>query len=317
MSGFELRNRRNTSGAWLIRHLQSALSTLGMLARAPGTSLATAAVIGIALALPAGFLLLIDNAQRLGTGWDGAPRISVFLRTEVDDPAAGELATRLRARPRIRAVKMIGRAEALAEYRRLSGFGDVLEAFGSDNPLPAVLVVEPTASDLSVAAIEALLASLRALPEVELAQFDLEWLQRFRSIVALVKRAVAILGALLALGVVLVVGNTIRLTIENRREEIEIAKLFGASDAFVRRPFLYSGLWFGSMGGALAVALVGGATSFLHAPAARLATLYGSEFTLASLGAGSALTLVACGALLGLIGAWTAVGRHLRGIESA
>ncbi len=318
MSRFELgAGRRGRGRAWVARHLQAGLSSLGLMARAPLPSLMTAAVIGIAMALPAAFYVLLDNAQRIGRGWDGVPQISVFLRPEIDERRAARLARELELDAQVRAVTLISRAEALAEYKRLSGFGEVLEAFGEDNPLPVVLVIEPRQGRAGSAPVETLVARLRQRPEVELAQFDLAWLRRFEGIVALVRRAVWLLVGLLALGVVLIVGNTIRLTIDGRRDEIEIAKLFGASHAFVRRPFLYSGLWYGLAGGLIAAALVGATTALLRGPVADLALLYRSQFELAGLGPGGVLGLAASGTLLGLGGAWAAVGRHLRAIDPA
>ncbi len=308
------RPRRLRLRAWLADHRDAAAGSLRRLAREPLSGLMTLAVIGIALALPAGLHVLLANAQAVTGGWQGEARLSLFLERTVAEEEARALARRLRARPEVRAVRVVTPAEALAEFRALSGFGEALDALDG-NPLPAVLVVTPAVEDPD--ALAALAGRLRALPEVELAQLDLEWVRRLHAMLALARRGVAVVAALLAAAVLLVVGNTIRLEIQNRREEIVVAKLIGATDGFIRRPFLYSGLWHGLLGAALAWLLVAGALALLAGPAARLAALYGSAWRPAGLDGGATAALLAGGAALGLAGAWLAVARHLREIEPA
>lgn len=301
--------------SWLVRHAQTFFYTLGLLARAPLASLLTAAVIGVALALPAGLYVVLDNARNATRGWDGSNEISLFLELEQSDDDAAAIAKRLRAWPQVGAVRVITRAEALQEFRQLSGFADVMDAFANDNPLPAVLVVAPAADAADTRAMETLLGRLGQLSEVDFAQFDLAWLKRLYAILRIVERGVLVLSALLAAGVLLVIGNTMRLGVENRRQEIEIAKLFGATDAFIRRPFLYSGLLYGALGGIIAWILVAVAFALLGEPAQRLTALYPGDYRLQGLAAGPGLALVAGGALLGLLGSWLSVGRHLAAIE--
>lgn len=298
--------------AWLVRHLQSFFFSLGLMVRSPVSTLMTAAVLGIALALPAALYLTLDNLAQMTGHWDSGNRISVFLAGEQSDDDARALALRLLEWREIERVSVITREEALAEFRSMSGFADVLEAFGDGNPLPAVLTVEPAHRFADPATMETLAASLQRLPEVDAARFDLQWLKRFDAIVEVFRRAVYLLAALLALGVVLIVANTIRLGIENRREEIEIARLFGATNAFIRRPFLYGGLLFGLAGGGLAWVILAGGFLVLSPAVARLIALYGGSFRLAGPGAEASLALLMAGAGLGLAGAWLAVGRHLR-----
>lgn len=303
---------RGTIGTWLTRHLQSFFFSLGLMARAPLATLLTCAVLGIALALPGGLYLLLDNVTRVTGDWNMGGRISVFLDTAASDEDAEAAARELRGWQEIARVSVTTRAEALSEFRRLSGFAEVMDAFEDDNPLPAVLVVEPAAGVQNPAAIKLLLAKLSELPQVELAQFDLQWLRRLDAIIGIVLRGIYLLAALLGLGVVLIIGNTIRLGIENRREEIEIASLFGATNAFIRRPFLYGGLLYGLFGGVIAWGILAAGFAVLKPAVARLALLYGSGFELAGLSATGLLSLAGCGAALGLLGAWVAVGRHLR-----
>ena len=299
---------------YLLRHLQVFFYTLGQLWRTPLATLMTAAVIGIALALPSGLQVLLNNAQRLSQGWDGATQISLFLQKGVSEERAQDMAGRLRARDDIASVEFISKDEALAEFRRLSGFGEALKALDS-NPLPSVIVVHPARSVSGVDATRTLLKRLRALPGVDIAQLDMQWVKRLYAIMDIVRRGVSVLGLLLGLAVILVVGNTIRLAIQNRRDEIVIIKLIGGTDAFIRRPFLYTGFWYGLFGSLIAYFLVSGSLMVLGEPVQRLAGLYGSHFHLHSLDGGVTLALLASGILLGLLGSWVAVGRHLRSIE--
>ncbi len=300
---------------WLTRHAQTLLSALGQLVRAPVSCVLTASVIGVALALPVGLYALIDNASTLTRSWDAGTRVSVFLRPEIDDAGARRLAARVGQDPAIEDVRVITRAQALAEYRAVSGFAGALDRLEEENPLPAVLVVSVADSNSAPHDVEQLVEELRALPPVELAHFDLQWLRRLNGIVNLLRRGISVLGGLLAAGVVLIVANTIRLTIENRREEIEVAKLFGATDAFVRRPFLYAGFLYGLLGGAFAWLLVHGAFELLRPSVAAVAALYLSAYRLASLDLTGTAALLGGGALLGWLGAWLIVARQLRAVE--
>ncbi len=295
------------------RHAQVLLSTLGRLYRNPLTSLMTAAVIGIALALPTGLFVALANVQQISGGFDSAARITLFLRASVDDSQAAGIAKQLAGRPGITKTHAVTRAQALEEFRQLSGFGVALDAL-DENPLPAVIVVQP-AADATPETVQALLDRLKLMPEVDLAQLDMQWVKRLYAFLALGRRGILLIAALLGLSVLLIVGNTIRLDIQNHREEIEVTKLIGATDAFVRRPFLYSGFWYGLGGGLIAWLLVSGALSLLRGPVQQLAGLYGSDFTLAALGTGATLKLLAISTVLGLLGSWLAVGRHLNAIQ--
>ena len=288
-------------------------ATLGQLARAPLASALTLAVIGIALALPSGLYVMLDNFQRLSAGWDRGTQISLFLKRNVSEGQALKLAQQLRALPTVSGVDFISREAALAEFKQRSGFGAALNAL-DNNPLPAVLVVRPAASD-NPAAVETLVASLARLPGVDQVLLDIEWLRRLTVILQLTERAVLLLAALLSLAVLLIIGNTIRLAVVNRQTEIEVVQLVGGTAAFIRRPFLYAGLLQGLLGGLLAWVLVEGSLWLLNGPAQELAGLYGSQFTLIGLEAGPGISLVAGGAVLGWLGARLAVGQQLRRFE--
>ncbi|WP_232023946.1 permease-like cell division protein FtsX [Sulfurivermis fontis] len=301
--------------SWLLRHVQTFFYTLGQIWRRPFNALLTAAVIGIALALPAGLHVLLGNAQQVARGWDGATQVSLFLKRSVSEQRAEALARELEALPEIGSVRYISREQALEEFKSLSGFGDVLQVL-EDNPLPAVLVLFPKVEQAQgPEALEQLLTQLRARPEVDLAQLDMQWVKRIYAMMDIVSRGVWVLGSLLGLAVLLVVGNTIRLAIQNRRDEIVIIKLIGGTDAFIRRPFLYTGFWYGLFGGLIALGMIQVSLLFLAGPVAGLAGLYGSDFRLHGLDLLTALALFSGGCLLGLLGSWLAVGRHLREIE--
>jgi cell division transport system permease protein len=298
--------------AWLTRHAQVGLSSLGQLSRAPVATLMTVLLIGVALALPAALYVAVANVRLVLAGWDRSTQVSVFLKREVDDRRAAALGDAVSRWPEVESVRVLTRAEALAEYRALSGLGDVVDGLES-NPLPAVLLVRPRGGSVE-AGSRTLTDRLAGLPEADGAQFDLQWVRRLQAIMGLGERAAGVLGAALGLAVLLVVANTTRVTIQGRRAEIEIARLFGATNAFVRRPFLYTGLWYGLLGGAAAWLCLAGVGLALGGPVAQLAELYGSDFRLQGLGADTAAVLVAGGGALGLSGAWLAVGRYLRAL---
>ena len=301
-------------GNWALRHAQVSLSSLGKLSRAPLSTLMTAAVIGIALALPGGLYLMLENVQTLSANWDGSASISLFLKQGKSERESAELASRLENDAAVRSVKRITPDQALDEFRRLSGFSDALEAL-TENPLPALIIVEPALSHSTPEALASLTGRLEREPAVEFAQLDLQWVKRLHTMTEIARRGVIVLAALLGLAVLLIVGNTIRLEIQNRHSEIEITKLNGATDAFIRRPFLYNGLWYGLFGGVIAWVLIAISFYLLNDPVARLATLYQSGFDLSGINLATMLTLISGGALLGLAGSWIAVGRHLNLIE--
>ncbi len=298
---------------WLARHVQVLFYTLGRLYRAPLSTLLSVMVIGIALALPAGLHVLVNNTRAISGSFEGAARISVFLKRETSENQRDALADVLRRRDGIADVKVISADQALAEFRELSGFGGAIDAL-EDNPLPPVLVVTPVKT-AAEALLTRLVGELEALPETDVVQLDTQWLKRLNAILEIINRGVAVIAGMFALAVIIIVGNTIRLDIQNRRDEIVVTKLIGGTDAFIRRPFLYTGFWYGIAGGVMAWLLTGIALLVMEAPVGRLAGLYGSGFTLQGLGLDGVLAVLAAGALLGWLGSMVAVGRHLGEIE--
>lgn len=295
-------------------HLRDFIGSLGRLAAQPVAALMTVAVIAIALALPTGLQLLVANGRALSGQWDGAIEISVYLQQQVSAKAAAELAQQLQDDEGVAAVKLITAERALAEFRESSGFGAALDAL-PENPLPNVLLLKPAAGHDSAAGVAALSERLRQDLPADIVQADTEWVARFHAMLDVVRRVVALAGVMLALGVVLIVGNTIRLDIQNRRDEIEVAKLIGATDGFIRRPFLYTGFWYGLFGGLLALGLVGLSVLALEEPVRRVAGLYGSGFSLIGPGMEGAGLLLVAGASLGWVGSWLSVTRNMRRIE--
>ena len=298
---------------WLSRHASTSIGSLGRLFRQPVSSLMIILVIAVTLAIPAALNLVVKNARSVSTGWDNALDFSVYLQRGLSESEASSLAGLIQQRADVESVRLITATEALDEFRQQSGFGAALDQL-SDNPLPHTLVVRPSAANSSQS-IVLLHEELGNLPEADAVQVDTEWVQRFHAILDILRRAIVIGASLLGIAIVIIIGNTIRLDIQNRREEIEVTKLIGASNAFVRRPFLWSGLWYGLFGGLLAVGLVQYGLFLLEQPVARLAGLYQSGIVVMSLSAIETLTVVGIGVALGLTGSWFAAARHMRRIE--
>jgi cell division transport system permease protein len=300
--------------SWVQHHRLSSTDSLQRLIRTPFSSIMTWLVIGIALAMPVGLSIALQNAQAVSGSWDSAAQVSLFLRAEMSAEAAQRVEQSILARDDIAATRLVTREEALQEFKQLSGFGDVLRNL-DDNPLPNLILVTPRLKQLDSEQAQALQAELEELPGVQRAILDMEWVQRLNALMHLSQRLVMVLGVILALGVLLVIGNTIRLAIENRRDEIVVVKLVGGSDSFVRRPFLYTGLWYGLGGASLSWLIISLALWTLRGPLSALALLYQSDFHLQGLGVEGGLNLLLLGGLLGLIGAWLAVARHLSAIQ--
>ena len=300
--------------AYLLNHAQVFVSSLGKLYRAPVSNLMTVAVIGIALAFPMGLYVLLQNMQDVSGGWNGASQISLFTKLKVSDDQAAELGQKIRLMPEIESLHVLSRNEAMSEFQALSGFGQALEVL-EENPLPAVLIIHPASNHSAPDKVAILVEKLRAMPEIDLAQLDLQWVERLYAMMEIGQRGIFVIAALLSLAVLLTVGNTIRLDIQGRREEIVIVKLIGATNAFIRRPFLYTGFWYGLLGGVVAWIMIEISLGLLSGPVQRLAGLYGSDFSLSSLGLDNAFLLIGCSLVLGLVGSWIAVGRHLHEIE--
>lgn len=274
----------------------------------------TMAVIAVALALPLLLSVVLDNSRAATAGWNQAFDMSVYLDKKAAPSRAQTLAKQLRTRSDVAAVRVIAADEALAQFRGVSGFGSALDGM-PDNPLPDTLVVTPTAMASNASGLQTLQTDLAATPDVHTVQADTEWVKRLQAILDILRKLIFSITVLLGLGVVLVIGNTVRLDILNRRAEIEVMKLVGATDGFARRPFLYSGVWYGLGGGIGALCLEGSCVLLMAAPAGRLAALYGSQFQLRGLGVERGFVVLVTAMTLGWLGSWLAASRHIKAIE--
>ena len=286
--------------AWLRQHRQALLSAcrrLGVL---------NALVIGIALALPAGGYALLESLRTMAARMSFEPQIALYLAPQAKRPEAEALERRLRADGRIAGVRFVPREEALKELGAVQGLAEVIAAIGH-NPLPDAFVVTAKPDEFG-----SLAADLGKLPGVEHVQADALWARRLAAAAGLGRLGLWLLAALFGAGLVAVTFNTIRLQILTQRDEIEVSKLIGATDAFIRRPFYYLGLLQGLAGGAAALGIAWAALALLNRQVRALAESYGSEFSFGFLPALDAAAVVAFAGLLGWLGAHLSVSRHLR-----
>ncbi len=296
--------------AWREQHLYSLFSSLGRLVARPWATALTLAVMSLAMALPLLFWLLLDNARQLGGSVEDARALSVFLKPDMDAAVVQAFARTVRERTDVAAVEVKTPDQGLAEFRGQSGFADALKVLHY-NPLPAVLIVTPRSDALAVDAAPALVAELQRDPAVDLVQYDAQWRQRLNAILALTARVAMVLAGLLGMAALLVVGNTVRLDIQGRSDEIAVMQLLGANDGFVRRPFLYTGFWYGAFAGVLSLVLIGIVEWALAAPLAQLAASYEHRFDVHGLALADMGIVLGAGALLGWLGAWLAASRHI------
>jgi cell division transport system permease protein len=305
---------RGNVQAYFARHAQTLVGSLGRIVHHPFATLMTMGVVAVALALPLFLNLLLSNVRTATGNWNDAFDLSVYMDKRAGAARTASIAKQLRKRDDVAAVRVITADQAMAAFRDDSGFGKALDAL-SDNPLPDTLVVTPTPAASTPQGTAALKGAIAAMADVQTVQLDTEWVKRLRAMLDILRRVVLLSGGLLGAGVVLIVGNTIRLDILNRRAEIEVMKLVGASDGFARRPFLYSGIWYGLGGGLMALMLVAIAAAVLARPVESLAKLYGSQFHLRGLGFTTGVLLLVLAASLAWLGSWLAATRHIRSIE--
>ncbi len=292
-------------GVWRDHHLHSVAFSLGRALRKPWATLLTVLVMALALALPLGLSVALDNLSRLAGTVQQSKDIDVFLKPEVDVAAARALADALRRRGDVAGILVRTPDEGLAELRERGGLAEAIDALG-ENPLPSLLVVTPKGDDALLA------TSLQGMPQVDLVRRDAQWRQRLDGWLRFGMRLVLVLALLLGLGALLVVGNTVRLDIQSRREEIGVLQLLGASDGFIRRPFLYLGAWYGLAAGAIALGLLAACGLALRAPLAALSASYGSHFVLSGLDVPRAALVLLGTTVLGWLGAGLVTGHFLR-----
>ena len=316
VAGSNIRHKKpaasNRISAYLLHHLQSLMFSLRKIYEAPATTIMTVAVIGITLSLPGGFYLFLKNIDAISGDFRSSSQISLFLDLDLSEKQARALDKKIAKMELVDSTRFISRDKSLEEFRQDSGFGKSIDTLSS-NPLPHTIIVEPGEADTF--AVRNLLNSLQAMPEVEIAKLDTEWLERLYTIIEIARRSVVIITILFSCAVLLIIGNTIRLDIQNRYQEIIVTKLIGATDAFIRRPFLYGGVWYGLLGGIISWLIVEIGYLAISGPLERLNLLYKSDMNLITFSFHDFIILITSSTLLGLAGSWIAVARHLNQIE--
>lgn len=304
--------------AYLSRHLQVFFTTLGDMRRTPMASINTILIIAITLLLPSLLYIGVQSAQTLSSNWEGRPQISIFLQKEVSTKAAQLIFEEIQLHPSIELAEFVTPDQALAEFRILSDENVGLEqelAFLGENPLPASIVVMPGRASSKSEDLLMLKEELSQFEGIDTIRLDLDWTDRFNAMLLVFSRVSLLLSGLLALALVLIVGNTIKLLIFNRRDEIEITKLVGGTDAFVRRPFLYYGAFFGFLGSIISLALLLVAAKLVREPVAELAALYSTTALVHQALVLEVLALIFIGTFLGWLAARWSVAQHLRKIQ--
>lgn len=295
--------------AWIESHQASFTDSFVRLIKHPLGSFFTCLVIAVALSLPMGLSIILKNINSLAGSWQQAAQISLFLHLDVDNEQAMQLQESLKDNPAIASSTLITQEQAIKEFQEQTGLGEALKAL-PNNPLPAVIVVTP--KELDQTKLTALEEELQAIPSVDRAELDMQWVERLMAILKLAEKFIFGISVLLIAALLLVIGNTIRLAIENRRAEIEVIKLVGGTDGYIRRPFIYMGALYGLMSGLLAWALLAFGLNWINTYVIKLAGLYASDFKLSSVSIEDAFSLIIGAVLLGWIGAWLAVAKHLR-----
>ena len=299
--------------AYFLHHMQSLVFSLGKIYHSPTTTIMTVAVIGITLSLPGGFYLFLKNIDAMSGDFRSSSQISLYLDIEMDEKKARAMERQVADMADVADTRFVSKGESLEAFRQTSGFGKSIDTLSS-NPLPHTIIVEPSSS-ADTFAVKNLLNLLQTLPGVEIAKLDTEWLERLYTILEIARRSVAIITILFGFAVLLIIGNTIRLDIQNRYQEIIVTKLIGATNAFIRRPFLYGGLWYGLLGGVISWFIVEIGYLAISGPLNRLNLLYQADLVLITFSFQDFIILIGSSTLLGLTGSWIAVARHLNQIE--
>ena len=299
--------------AYFLHHVQSLIFSLGKIYQSPIPTIMTVAVIGITLSLPGGFYLFLKNINAMSGDYRSTTQITLYLDINLGEKKAIEIEREISDMENVQSTDFISRQAALKAFRESSGFGKSIDTLAS-NPLPHTIIVEPV-SKADTFVVKNLLNNLQALPQVKIAKLDTEWLERLYTILEIAKRSVVIVTILFSIAVLLIIGNTIRLDIQNRYQEIIVTKLIGATNAFIRRPFLYGGIWYGLLGGLMSWIIVEIGYLAISGPLNRLNLLYQADLVLITFTFQDFIILVTSSTLLGLAGSWIAVARHLNQIE--
>lgn len=300
--------------AHLLNHAHGLFSSLGRLTRTPFTSAMTVLVLSIAIALAASFYIVVANVQQLTGNLETSNQMSLFLKDHVTEAAGLKLAEQLKQNPNVESVKFINKNQAMEEFKVNSGFGDALNALAT-NPLPNVIQLLPKNSLESNEAIQQLMAEFKQIPNVDFVQVDMQWVARVQTLMLIASRSVTVVSILLGFAVTFITGNTIRLELQNRQDEVYISKLVGATNAFIQRPFLYTGFWLGFIAGFLAWIIVTIMLLMVESPVEKLSTLYNGSFELQFLGFFEFLSLMSAASVLAVLGSWAVLHYQLRQIK--
>lgn len=299
---------------FFVSHFRQSLGSLGELWRSKAASLMTIGVLGLSITLPSTLYVMVKNAENVSSGWEQASQISLFLKQDISHGDIEQLLKRIQLWPEIDSIEFISADQALDEFKQLSGFGDAI-AYLDKNPLPNVILVTPTTRHATPAAARLLLDKLREEREIDIGKLDIEWLERLHALLDVVKDLVTVIALLLFLAVVLIIGNTIRLNILSRKDEILVMKLVGATDAFIQRPFMYTGFWYGLLGGLLAWIAVILLLWWMSSSVNIVSELYQKSFNLTGADFSTFMWMLAVSVFLGLSGSLLSVRRHVREIE--
>ncbi len=300
--------------AHLLNHAHGLFSSLGRLTRTPFTSAMTVLVLSIAIALAASFYIVVSNVQQLTGNLETSNQMSLFLKDHVTEAAGLKLAEQLKQNPNVESVQFINKNQAMEEFKVNSGFGDALNALAT-NPLPNVIQLLPKNSLESNEAIQQLMAEFKQIPNVDFVQVDMQWVARVQTLMLIASRSVTVVSILLGFAVTFITGNTIRLELQNRQDEVYISKLVGATNAFIQRPFLYTGFWLGFIAGFLAWIIVTIMLLMVESPVEKLSTLYNGSFELQFLGFFEFLSLMSAASVLAVLGSWAVLHYQLRQIK--
>lgn len=297
-----------------LSHIRALMTSLGYLFRSRWSSLLTIGVIAIALALPLGLLVLLNNAQQVSGSINATGKMSLYLKSSTNNHQGEQLAHKLRQQSQVANADYISPQQGLKAFSQAAQMGNILNHL-PNNPIPGVVTVQPQ-PNLNASQVQQLVTKLSHLDPVEHAQLDMKWLQRLQAILNIAHRLAMILGVLFAIAVLLIIGNTLRLTIQHHREEMMIIRLLGGTRRFIRLPFLYSGVLYGFSGGFVAWLLINITILLLQGPISQLAQLYDTHYNLNGLGLGSLLQLLLLSAFLGWLSAWLTVTRFIRSLEN-
>lgn len=300
--------------AYLLNHAHGLFSSLGRLSRTPFTSAMTILVLSVAISLAGCFYIVVANIQQLTGNLQASNQMSLFLKEHINETAAQKLAEQLAHNENIENIKFISKKQAMDEFKANSGFGDALNALES-NPLPNVIQILPKGVLDSREALDNLMADLKKMPEVDFVQVDMQWVERLQAIMRIASRAVTLVGILLGFAVTFITGNTIRLELHNRQDEVFISKLVGATHSFIQRPFLYTGFWLGFIAGFSAWLIITIMLLIVESPVEKLSSLYNSSFELLYLSFSEFILLLMMASGLAVLGSWAVLHYQLRQIK--